>query len=177
MSVTGAGGSSNVDAGGGTAVTTLTGSKALDALTSAQAAQLCNDTSAYFNGNITKTQSCKFQALTYSVSSSAPTDTDLQAGCTATETACDQSDASTAAGITCNPIPTSCAATVAQYSSCVVDQNALFKTKLGTLPACSAVTRATFDAIYTALPNANPPASCATLMTACPDLMLPFPGV
>lgn len=170
------GGSGNVDAGGGTAVTTIMGSKTLGSLTATQATQLCNDTSAYFGRNITKGQACKFGALTFSVSSSAPTDADLRAGCTNTETDCNQSDASTGIAIMCGSIPTSCTATVAQYSTCVVDQSALYKTNLAGLPACSVLTRADFDKITMSLPNASPPASCDALMSACPDLALPFPG-
>jgi hypothetical protein len=173
----GTGGSNAADAGGGTAVTPIMGSKTLGSLTAAQATQLCNDTSAYFGRNITKAQACKFAALTFSISSSAPTEADLRIGCTNTETSCNQSDASTGIAIMCSAIPASCAATVAQYSSCVVDQSALYRTNLAALPACSALTRADFDKITMSLPNANPPASCEGLMSSCPDLTLPFPGV
>jgi hypothetical protein len=172
----GAGGSA-ADAGGGTAVTPIMGSKTLGSLTTAQATQLCNDTSGYFGRNITKAQACKFAALTFSVSSSAPTDADLRTGCSNTENDCNQSDAATGIAIMCSTIPASCAATVAQYSTCVVDQSALYKTNLAALPACSALTRADFDKITTSLPNASPPASCEALMSTCPDLTLPFPGV
>lgn len=99
-------------------------------LTAAQGVQLCSDTSAYFGRNITGAQACKFVALTFSVSSSAPTDADLRAGCTNTETDCNQSDASTGIAIMCSSILASC----------------------------------------------SPPASCEALMSACPDLTLPFPG-
>ena len=173
----GTGGSASVDAGGGTAITTIMGGKTLGSLTAAQGTQLCNDTSAYFVRNITRAQACKFGALTFSVSSSAPTDADLRLGCTNTETSCNQSDASTGIAIMCSSIPASCTATVAQYSTCVVDQAALYKTNLAALPACSALTRTDFDKIIMSLPNASPPGSCEALMSACPDLTLPFPGV
>ena len=173
----GAGGSASADSGGGTAVTPIMGSKTLGSLTPAQTTQLCNDASAYFGRNITKAQACKFGALTFSVSSSAPTDADLRLGCTNTEASCNQSDAATGIAIMCSAIPASCAATVAQYSTCVVDQSALYKTNLAALPACAALTRADFDRITTSLPNASPPASCEALMSSCPDLTLPFPGV
>lgn len=173
----GAGGSGSADAGGGTAITTIMGSKTLGSLTAAQGTQLCNDTSGYFGRNITKAQACKFGALSFSLSSSAPTEADLRTGCTNTENDCNQSDAATGIAVMCSSIPPSCTATVAQYSACVVDQGALYETNLAALPACSALTRADFDKITTSLPNASPPASCDALMSACPDLTLPFPGV
>jgi hypothetical protein len=68
---------------------------------------------------------------------------------------------------------------VAQYSACIKDETALFNQTVGTLPSCSTLTRADFDKIYAALGNApggaTPPASCAALSTACPDLNPPPP--
>ena len=171
------GGASGVDAGG-TSVTSISGSKPLNTLTTAEANQLCGDAGSYYARSISKSNSCKFTALSFALSSSAPTEADLQAGCSSTESACDQSDAGTGT-TTCDAIPSTCAATVAQYSACIKDEAALFTQTVSALPGCSTLTRAGFDAIYAALGNlpggATPPASCAALATACPDLNPPPP--
>src|SRR4051812_20079132 len=58
--------------GAGSSVTTLGGTKAVNALTAAEATQLCNDTYAYFGSAIAKATTCKFRGLAYGASSSAP---------------------------------------------------------------------------------------------------------
>ena len=174
----GSGGSSGADAGG-TSVTSISGSKPLNTLSTAEANQLCGDARSYYARSISKSNSCKFAALSFALSSSAPTEADLRSGCSSTESACGQSDAGTGP-TTCEPLPATCTATVAQYSDCIKDEAVLFSQTVSTLPGCSTLTRADFDAIYNALGNApggaTPPASCAALATACPDLTPPPPS-
>jgi hypothetical protein len=63
----GAGGSSS----SGTSVTTLSDSKALNALTPEDATQLCKEVYAYFGKNIPMATACKFKGLSYATASSA----------------------------------------------------------------------------------------------------------
>jgi hypothetical protein len=69
-------------------VTTLSGTKALSALTTAEATQLCNDTIAYFKSAINTAIICKWKGPTYATSRSAPNNDVLRQNCTSHETAC-----------------------------------------------------------------------------------------
>src|SRR3954462_14164403 len=72
----GAAGGQGVGGGGGAAVssfTTLSSSKAVNALTPTEVTQLCDETYAYFGSAIPKATACKWKGLSYAASSSAPT--------------------------------------------------------------------------------------------------------
>lgn len=182
----GGGGSGGADAGtgsagadgGGSAVTSIAGTKALNALTAAEISQLCDDTTAYFAANVTRANSCKFSALVFAASSSAPTDDALRTNCTSMESNCTQSDASTtgpgaATMAMCGDPPTDCTVTVAQYSACIRDEATAFAQTVGALPACTALARTDFDAIYAAQSRTDQPASCTVLTDACPSFIPP----
>jgi hypothetical protein len=167
------GGSAAVD--GGT-VTGIGASAALNALTTVQASQLCSDARAYFARSISKANACKFAALSFASSSSAPTDADLRAGCSSTENTCNGADASSMGTMnTCLPLPATCTATVAQYSECIVEETAFFNQSVPPLASCSTVTRADFNAVFDVTTGINQGASCAALTAACPDLVFASP--
>ena len=72
----GTGGSSD---SGGRSVTTVSGTKALSELTATETTQLCSDTYVYYRDAVGPASLCQWQGLAYGVSSSAPTDAELQA--------------------------------------------------------------------------------------------------
>ena len=77
----GSGGSVAGGAGAGGAITTLNGSRSLGSLSPAEATQLCNDTYAYYSRAISQATLCKEAGLAFGVSSSAPTDAQLEQNC------------------------------------------------------------------------------------------------
>jgi len=173
------GGPGGMDAGGSADASNAGDTRALGSLSKAEADQLCSDTGAYFARSITRADSCRWAGLVYAQSSSAPTDADLQNNCSKTEASCDQSDASTTgpgANTMCFGVPATCTATLPQYFTCVADETTVFNQALKTLPSCATLTRADFDAIVAVQTGANQPASCTSLMNACPDLFVPPPN-
>jgi hypothetical protein len=165
----GTGGSS-----GATPVTTLSGTKAVGALTAAEAMQLCRDTYAYFGSAIPKATACKWKGLAFAASSSAPSQSVLQQNCTSQESGCLQAADPWANNPGCSDLPTTCTATVAQYAACIGDEVAAFVQIVNGMPACAALTSAGTAAIFDAQSGA-PPASCASLGNSCPDLYPPGP--
>jgi len=165
--------------GGGTggsgpgAVTTLPGGTAVNALSPAEVTQLCNDTYAYFASAIAKATTCKWRGLAYAASSSAPSDAQVQTNCTGKETSCNGSDP-WADNPGCNDIPTTCTATVAEYSTCIGDEATAFIQTVNGLKACATLTRADTPALFDVM-AAPPPASCMALMNKCADLYPPSP--
>jgi hypothetical protein len=169
----GGAGGQGVGGGGGaaTSFTTLSSSKAVNALTPTEVTQLCNDTYAYFGSAIPKATTCKWKGLSYAASSSAPTQAQLQQGCTNKETACQPTDP-WADNLGCNDIPTTCTATVAQYTACISAEVAAFIQTVNGLASCATLTDTApvFDAQTSA-----PPPSCVSLNDVCPDLYPPSP--
>ena len=160
---------------GGDSVTSVSATKAINALSATEATQLCNDTYAYFGNAITRANGCKWRGLSYAASSSAPTQAVLQQNCTNQENACLSGDAGAFTNPGCNELPSNCTATVAQYAACIKDEATAFTQTLTGLPACSALTSAGTSAIFDAQTGGTPPASCASLMTACAALYYPNP--
>jgi hypothetical protein len=140
----------------------------------AEATQLCNDTYAYFGSAIPKATICRWKGLAYGVSSSAPTDAVLQQKCTMQETSCQQAADPWADNPGCNSIPSTCTATVAQYSACISAEVESFIQTVGGFPMCASLMMSGTSAIVDAQ-TAPPPASCASLMNTCPDLYPPSP--
>jgi hypothetical protein len=153
------------------AVTSVSDGTALGSLTPAESTELCNDTYAYFGRALNQASLCKWAGLTYGVSSSAPSDAMLEQNCASEEAMCQQAGA---AAPSCTPIPAGCAATVAQYNACIADQVAALNSGIAALPACATVTLNDLANVYNLL-TANPPASCASLISTCPTLDLPAP--
>ena len=167
---TGTGGS-----GGGGSVTTISSSRTLGSLTAAESDQLCNDTKAYFMAAISKTNSCKFSALSNAASTSAPNDTVLQTNCTSMETSCNASATmGPGTSTSCFPPAATCTATVAQYSACISDEAALLNQSATTLPSCAAVRLADITPIFGAVEALYQATGCMALMAACPDFVFPI---
>jgi hypothetical protein len=171
----GNGGSGAGGAGGGGGVTSLSGTKAVNALTTTEAGLLCSDIYSYFGTAIPRATACKWKGLSYAASSSAPTQAMLQQNCTMQQNGCLPSDAATFSNPGCGDIPTNCTATVAQYSACIADEVTAFSQTVGGLPTCTALTSAGTSAIFDAQSGGTPPASCASLSDACPALYPPSP--
>jgi len=161
----------NGGASGGTAITTVSGGKTLATLTPSEATQLCKDTSTYFGQNIPKTTMCKEAGLGYAVSSSAPSDTQLQKNCSSNEAACLQSGPAIA---NCTSIAANCTATVAEYTVCVTDRVADFNQKVSALASCATVTQPDLEAVW-AFMTGDLPASCMSVTDKCPTLDIPSP--
>jgi hypothetical protein len=138
-------------------ITSLNGNKPLGTLSTTEAGQLCTDTSTCYGKSISKEDLCKWKGLAHGVSTSAPTDADLQAACGSEESTC----SSAAAGaLTCKAIPAACTATVAQYSTCITDKAAAFNAAVKALPGCTTVKMGDLEAVWNFM-TGDPPASCA----------------
>lgn len=173
----GAGTTGSGGTGGGSnpaSVTTISGATALNALAPADVTKLCDDTYAYFGTAIPKATTCRWRGLAYGASSSAPTDAQLQSNCTNKETSCQGSADPWADNLGCNDIPSTCTATVAQYSACIIDEVAAFTQLVGGFPMCSMLMRSNASDILNAI-AAPAPSSCASLMNTCPELSPPGP--
>ena len=172
------GGQAGGGATGGGSVTTLSDTKALNALTAADATQLCKDVYAYFGKTIPMATACKYKGLSYATSSSAPTDTQFRQICTEHETSCTQANSGVGSADNpgCNDIPSTCTATVAQYSACISDEVTAFNTAVDGLPSCAASTSATISAVWEVMTPTTPASCDALTATKCPDLTLPTPN-
>ncbi|MES1206335.1 MAG: arabinofuranosidase catalytic domain-containing protein [Pseudomonadota bacterium] len=166
----GSGGSGAGGTAAGGPLTTLTGSRSLGSLSSAEATQLCNDTYAYYARAISQATLCKEAGLAFGVSSSAPTDAQLQHNCQSQEAAC---LAAAPAVPSCSSIPASCPATVTQYTACISDQVAAFNAGVSALASCAAVKTSDLPSVWT-LVAGDPPGSCAPL-DACGGFDIPTP--
>src|SRR3569832_1995360 len=172
---TGAGGGSAAGGSHGTTVTTLPGGTASNALSTAQASQLCDDTYAYFGSAIPMATKCKWQGLAYGASSSAPSASILQQKCMTQSTSCSQTTDPWATNNGCSDLPKTCTATVADYAACIAAEVTLFTQTVGALPDCSALMMSDVSAIMDAETGGTLPDSCASLMNSCPDLYPPTP--
>ena len=172
------GGQASGGATGGGSVTTLSDTKALNALTAADATQLCKDVYAYFGKTIPMATACKYKGLSYATSSSASTDTQFRQLCTDHESSCTQaqSGVGSADNPGCNDIPSTCTVTVAQYSACISDEVIAFNKAVDGLPSCTASTSATISAVWEVMTPPTPASCDAITATKCPDLTLPTPN-
>ena len=165
------GGAGSGGAGGGGSGTTVSNEKTLDSLTPSEATQLCKDTSSYFGQNISQATLCKEAGLGYSISTSAPTDAQLQQNCSGQEATCLQGGSAVA---NCTSISANCSATVAQYLTCITDMVARFNEKVGTLASCATVTLSDLAAVWDFM-TGDGPASCTSVTDKCPTLDIPSP--
>jgi hypothetical protein len=146
--------SSCTTSSGGTMVTNFCASAALNTLTAAEAVQLCTETGAFVTAAISRPTGCKFRAIVAAVSTSAPTNEEMQASCSQT--------------------PPTCTATIEQYSTCMVDQAAVFEQQAAALTSCSTLTFANLSTVYDVAPAANAAPGCMALQTACPTFNVPY---
>ena len=163
------GGAGSGGAGGGTSITTVSSSKPIGSLTPSEATQLCNDTYAYFGKAISQANYCKWAGLSYGVSSSAPSDSQLEQNCKSQETPCLKGSPGAASCDYKN-----CSVTVSQYSTCMIDEAAAFNSAVGALPGCATVTLPDLSGVW-AYMTADPPASCAAITNNCQTVDLPTP--
>ncbi len=168
--VTGGVGAGGTAGGGG--VTSLSGSRSLGDLTPAEASQLCHDAYDYLASSISQATLCKATGLSYTISSSAPTDEVMRENCATRESEC------LGAGPyvpDCEALPSPCTATVEQYSNCVVDQVTTYNTTVSGIADCSEISGQDRAAIWDFV--AALPESCSSLSPVCTGVDIPTPRV
>jgi len=116
-------------------VTTVSGCKALNALTPDEFTRVCNDTYAYFGSAISAETTCKWKGVAFATSSSAPTEEQLQENCRTKETAClADPSAVWSNNPGCDEFPEDCTATVADWATCITDEATDFIQQVNGLP-------------------------------------------
>jgi hypothetical protein len=150
------------------------GTKALNALSATEATQLCKDAGAYASAALSKQNSCKFAALFGAAFGAPTTDAEARAACMTIYTACLSAPAQSDK-LTCDPIPSTCKATVAQYSACMKDGIAAVNQTFAAIPSCSTVTLADLadNGGAGGAGGATTSAACMAFQTACPDYNVP----
>jgi non-reducing end alpha-L-arabinofuranosidase len=151
-------------------VTSIDGTKTVGSLTSSEGDQLCKDSYAAFGKAINQATLCKWTGLAYTISSSPINDTMMQDNCKEAEATCLKAGAFVPS---CNPLPSSCKGTVAQYSTCIADRAASYSSTVATLPSCAKVTSTDRAAIWEFMEGM--PDSCTSLTDKCPTLDIPTP--
>ncbi len=159
-----------VDGGGG--VTSLDGGRLLSDLTPGEATQLCDDAYAYFGETISQATLCKAAGLSYTISSSAPTDAVMQENCAMREGECLNARPYVP---DCAAIPSPCTATVSDYATCVVDQVDVYNSTVSGIANCTEITSQDKAAIWDFV--AALPESCTSLSPVCTGLDFPTPRV
>jgi len=168
----GSGGTGTGSTTGAGGITSLDGEKLLGDLTPAEVTQLCNDAYAYLGNTVSQATLCKAEGLTYSISTSAPTDAVMRENCAAREEACLNASPYVP---DCGEMPSPCTATVADYSACVLDQASTYNNTVGTIANCTELTSQDKPAIWDFA--ADLPESCASLSPVCTGLDVPTPRV
>ena len=74
----------------------------------------------------------------------------------------------------CSQIPATCTATVAQYSTCVMEEAALFEQGANALTSCSMLTFENLSAAYDVPTAATQAPGCMAVKMACPNFSLPY---
>ena len=162
--------------GSGGMPTNLPPATKLMSLTPAQQTQICNDLTNYSVHNIPQATVCKFvgveAAAIVLASESTATDAQLQDACSQAVTQCNATPPDTS-GSTCDfsGVSTCSAdATIADFNTCVTDEVTAENAAFGSVPACSAVTKAWLTANGDAAGTFTEPASCVSLDAKCPDV-------
>jgi len=165
--------------GGGAFTTSVPGATKLTGLTSAQAAQFCTDGQSFIEHTYIPTLCSVFTPIQgvnsgYSYLQDNPTATNAQI-----QAACTQANADAGAcAFTIDPdagscditsIPSTCQATVADYTKCINDTTTSFKQFGTTIPSCSSLTAASVSAYFAADGGGEigppTPAGCAEFNT------------
>ncbi len=147
--------------------TSVPGNKRISDLTPAERGQYCADVAAWAMSGPFLTDGCNADAWlgTYlqSTVDSAATDADLRTICSGLYAECVANGVSS----TCDTsTPSTCTATVSEYDGCVVESVDI----LGTLPACSAVTRASLGPTINSLSTHPLSATCMRVQAECPSM-------
>jgi hypothetical protein len=175
---TGTGGTS-----GGTFTTSVPASTKLNAITSAQATQLCADLSTYVQTALIVPE-CKLLAVEFAsfgvTAGGTTTDADLQAACAQVYDGCLHPDGGTSTSTsTCDPTslqsePSTCPATVGDFTTCLDDTSAGYQQAAAATPDCDKLTSASLAAFLASLPDGGSPvtepASCTKFDAACPGM-------
>ena len=184
---TGQGGSTGTGTGGsgGAFTTSVSSGTKLTGLTSAQATQLCSDFQNYersYERSFDATVCRESVAITnleaawfYLVENPSATSAQLQAACAqsaADAGACDLTLNSDGGFGSCNvtSAPSTCQATVGDYTKCINDIAAALVAYTSTIPSCSSLTAASVSALFPdggAFFGVTEPASCSQFDTTC----------
>jgi hypothetical protein len=146
--------------------TSVPGNKRISDLTPAEEGQYCMDIAAWAMSGPFLTSGCNVDAwlaaYLQSMTDTAATDADLRTTCSGLYAQC------VANGVTSNcdvTGPSTCPATVSEYDACLVETVEI----IGTVPGCSAVTRASLGPMINAL-NTHPLSPrCMTIQAECPS--------
>jgi hypothetical protein len=161
----GCGGGSGSSAGA--IPTSVPGNKRISDLTPGERGQYCADVAAWAMSGPFLTDGCNVDAwlgayLQSTVDSTA-TDADLRTICSGLYAECVANGVSS----TCDTsMPSTCTATVSEYDACLVESIDI----LGTVPACSAVTRASLAPTINSLNTHPVSATCTRVQAECPSM-------
>jgi hypothetical protein len=170
--------------GGGAFTTSVPAGTKVTALTTAQATQLCNDLESYLDNNLFPSICKASSALAGPeaayfdlLENPSASDTELRAACVsgaAVDAGDSCSDFLADAGTeTCNisEIPSTCQATVGDYTTCINAMSAADAQLYTSVPSCSTLTAASVTAYFAADGglSAEPPepASCSQIDSTC----------
>ena len=164
--------------GGGAFTTSLPAGTKVTALTTAQAAQLCNDIQSYYDNSFQS--ACQASsglpgledAYLDLLLNPTASNSELQTVCAsdAQDGGCTLVDGGT---YSCDPsvLPSTCEATVGDYTTCLNDRSAASQQFDASLPSCSTLTAASLKAIFEADGGSSleppEPTSCSTLYSTC----------
>jgi hypothetical protein len=157
------GGSGN---SGGTFTASVPGGTPLTGLSGPQGTQLCNDFRTYAETTLAPGL-CRVEGLLLAELSGATTDATVQAACASGYQSCLTSDAGVT--VTCNlsATPSTCTATVGDFTACLNAQSAAIQQ----FPSCSTLTAAMLASFFAdggSSSSAPPPAVCAPFQKGGP---------
>jgi hypothetical protein len=172
----GCGGSATGSGGGSGAFNSgLPSSEQLGDLSDADAQELCASALSSDAAKVTFNVFCRVTAITEALSlDTNQTDATLQATCQMLESQCTSTIASETASTSmmCHKSDTPCAATVADYTTCIDDDGAAASAELADIPECASLTAASANAVSENVLTSAQPASCQALGQECPGFML-----
>lgn len=170
--------------GAGTFTTSVPGNKTLGSLSDPELATLCADGAKFAAEPVHQMDNCRLTAFLstalMAVFSTDATDASLQMSCSETYDQClnPSVDGGTNGGYdggtgpSCSRPAANCAATVAEYTTCINDQAAETHAAASAVPACSAVSVSSLSGSDggTAGPTLTEPASCQLVQSKCSGL-------
>ena len=185
---TGGGGTGSGKAGGsgsgkggatGAFTTSVPAGTKVTALTSSQAAQLCNDIQSYYDNSFQS--ACQASsglpgledAYLDLLQNPTASNSELQSVCASDTQDGGCSDFVDGGTDSCDVsnVPATCEATVGDYTTCVNDMTTADRQVYASLPSCSTLTAASLTALFGADggPDLDPPepTSCSTLYSTC----------
>ncbi len=177
ISAAGCGGGSG---SAGTFTTSVPGEKTLGSLSDPELATLCADGAKFAAEPVHQMDNCRLAAFLstalMAVFATDATDASLQMSCAETYNQCLNPSTNGGydggAGPSCSRPAANCAATVAEYTTCINDQAAETHAAASSVPACTAVSVSSLSGSDggTASPNLAEPASCQLVQSKCSGL-------